>query len=144
MRHLTPKQKKFIKHYQQTGNATKAVKLAGYQTKNDNVAAVQGYDNLRNPMIINSLENNVQLFESAIVQTVKDWKDSENTRRREIAMQQAQYGHDKITGKATQRIETKNTTIEVKLDLSGVRLGTHYVEATPITTNKQEETKSKE
>jgi len=50
--HLTLKQKAFVMHYLDTGgNATEAVKRAGYQVKDDHVAAEIGYENLRKPEI---------------------------------------------------------------------------------------------
>jgi phage terminase small subunit len=125
---MTTKQKLFIKEFQATGNATESAHKV-YKVKNRHVAKSIGSENLSKPVIKQALESNVHLFESTIVKVVNDWGNSDNTRQREIALNNAQWGHDKVLGKAKQSIETKNLSVEVKLDLSGVRLGTHYINA---------------
>jgi phage terminase small subunit len=47
MQELTIKQRKFIKAYLMTGNATQAAKNAGYRCKNDASYAEMGHQNLR-------------------------------------------------------------------------------------------------
>lgn len=44
-----------------------------------------------------------------------------------IALKASQDILDRTEGKATQKTESVNKTVEVKLDLTGVRLGAHYV-----------------
>lgn len=44
---LTKKQKMFADSYLETGNATRAVKEAGYNIKNDGVASTIGSENIR-------------------------------------------------------------------------------------------------
>lgn len=122
---MTLKQKAFVKEYIDTkGNATEAA-LRVYNTNRD-VARRIGAENLTKPVIQSQLAGYTELLESAIIGTVKDWKKEDNSRKREIAMQNAQWAHDKIHGKAKQSIETTNTSVEVKVDLSGVRIGAHY------------------
>lgn len=50
--------------------------------------------------------------------------DSDNEN---IALKASQDIIDRTEGKATQKTESVNKTVEVKLDLTGVRLGAHYV-----------------
>ena|SRR3990167_2733613 len=116
---MTIKQKRFIKAYQDSGNATQAVIDSGYKVKSRAVAQAVGSENLLKPIIQNSLAKNIELFESTIVNTVKEWGNSENTRKRELSLQASYYGHDKINGKATQRIEQQTTSVSVVIDLSG-------------------------
>ena len=52
----TPKQKKFVKEYIDTGNGTKSA-LKAYDTKNINAAAVIASENLRKPKVIEYLES---------------------------------------------------------------------------------------
>jgi hypothetical protein len=129
---MTHKLKKFVKEYQATGDGTKAVIAAGYDVKNKKVAQVIGSQNLKRPSVKSALERNSKLFESAIVDTVKWGMESDKPRQREIGTLNARWGYEILNGKATQRVETKNMSVEVKLDLSGIRLGTHYEQVKPL------------
>ena len=53
---LTPKQELFVSAYLKTGNATEAVKRAGYTCKSDKAASVQGARLLRNASVIRAIE----------------------------------------------------------------------------------------
>lgn len=53
---LNERQKKFCEEYVLDWNGTRAYKDAGYQAKNDNVAAVQAHHLLRNPNILAYIE----------------------------------------------------------------------------------------
>jgi len=44
-----------------------------------------------------------------------------------IALKASQDILDRTEGKATQKTESVNKTVEVKLDLTGVRIGSHYI-----------------
>lgn len=44
-----------------------------------------------------------------------------------IALKASQDILDRTEGKATQKTESVNRTVEVKLDLTGVRIGSHYI-----------------
>lgn len=122
-RPLTRKQQAFIKHLidNPKASATQAV-LATYGKPDKpptyitarNIAS----ENLTKPNIINVLERNTELFESTVVNTVKDWGNSDNTRRRELALQASYWGHDKIHGKATQKIEQRTTGVKLVIDLT--------------------------
>lgn len=50
-----------------------------------------------------------------------------NSDNENIALKASQDIIDRTEGKATQKTESVNKTVEVKLDLTGVRLGAHYV-----------------
>ncbi|HPY89060.1 MAG TPA: terminase small subunit, partial [Spirochaetota bacterium] len=57
---LTNKEEKFIEYYIQTYNGTLAIKKAGYDVANDQVASVMAYENLRKPHIIEAIRNRTQ------------------------------------------------------------------------------------
>lgn len=96
-----------------------AVMQAGYSATSKASAAVMGSHLLKKPQIVSALSSYVELTESAITKTVQDWKDSPKAREREIAMQNAQYIHDKVFGKATQKVEQTTVSLNFGMDLSG-------------------------
>jgi phage terminase small subunit len=96
-----------------------AVIDAGYDVAKRATASVIANELLKKPEIVSALQDYVELTESAITQTVRDWKDSSAPQERAIAMQNAQYIHDKVFGKATQKIETHNVSLTFGMDLSG-------------------------
>jgi len=64
MRKLTPKQRRFVKYYLETDNATKAVIKAGYDLGGkhggdspEQTAAAIGYENLNKPYIREAIDN---------------------------------------------------------------------------------------
>lgn len=63
---MSPKQLKFVSEYLLNGNATAAYKLA-YGLENDNVAAVNAHNLLRNPKI----QAYIEKFKSTIMETTQ-------------------------------------------------------------------------
>ena len=53
---LTPKQQRFVSEYLKTGNATEAVRQAGYQCKSDDATRVQGARLLTNANVARAIE----------------------------------------------------------------------------------------
>lgn len=51
-----------------------------------------------------------------------------DSKNESIALKSSQDILDRTEGKAIQRSENTNKTVEVKLDLSGVRIGSHYMQ----------------
>lgn len=124
MAKLTPKQRVFVREYMDNGGV--GVKAAAVAYKKDisdpkqySVAGSVAVENLKKPAIRSSLANYNNLFESAMINTVEEWKESAKPRQREIAMDLAKYAHDKIHGKATQRTEVRSEHVKVVLDLTG-------------------------
>ena len=117
---LTTKQQAFVNELidNPKQSATAAVRKT-YNVTTDNSASQIATENLRKPQIIMALGKASELFESAIVGTVRDWGKSDNTRQREIALDAAKYGHDKVHGKAKQSVEIQSTTVSISIDLSG-------------------------
>ena len=57
---LTPKQQRFVSEYLKTGNATEAVRQAGYQCKSDDAARVQGARLLTNANVAKYITERMQ------------------------------------------------------------------------------------
>ncbi len=119
---LTNKQREFVKELMTNPKATKtsAYKKAynvAPKTK-DITIHPEASRTARLPQVMSALANYTELVEGAITKTVSDWKDEDSPRKREIAMQNAQYIHDKIHGKATQKIEQTTTGVTLTIDLT--------------------------
>jgi hypothetical protein len=91
-----------------------------HATNNSNTAAVEASRLLASP--------NVQIYKDSVVKKAKRkigiLIDSENER---IALDAAKDVIDRTEGKAIQKNETTSKVVTVKLDLSGLKLGAHYV-----------------
>ena len=125
MKALTHKQAYFVKKLANNPKmkASQVVEEV-YNPSNKNVASAMASELLAKPQIKMALQEHVNKSEDAIVSTIEDWGHSENTRRREIATQNAQYLHDKVFGKATTRVEMNSQTVSINIDLSGGTAGT--------------------
>lgn len=64
---LTPKQRRFIDHYLESGNATEAAKRAGYSERS---AAEVGYENLRKPQIAEEIKMRVQATAMSVEEAI--------------------------------------------------------------------------
>lgn len=117
---LTRKQALFVKQMidNPKQSATEAVRQV-YNTKTNGSARAVASENLTKPNIIMALEEHANLFESVIVGTVRDWGNAEGTRKREIALDAAKFGHDKIFGKATVKIQQSTSVVQIAINLTG-------------------------
>ena len=120
---LTRKQEAFVRELVENPkqSATHAVmKTYGKPDKpiSYNTARSVASENLTKPAIQSKLIQYSDMVEQAIMQTIQDWKDHDKPRQREIAMNQAQFVHDKIHGKATQKIETRSEQVTISIDLT--------------------------
>lgn len=118
-RPLTRKQQAFIKHLVDNpkSSATEAA-AQSYEIVNRNTAKSIATENLTKPAIRSELAKYNGMLESALIKTVDDWKDHEKPRQREIAMDVAKYVHDKVHGKATQRVEQHTETVSISINLN--------------------------
>jgi phage terminase small subunit len=119
---LTRKQKAFADHLinNPKSSATEAAAQA-YDIKGKrHTAEVIASDNLRKPEIVSYLSRHSDNIESVLINTVNDYKDSHEVKERGLAINTAMYIHDKIHGKATQRIDSHSTVVEIKLDLGDI------------------------
>lgn len=80
----------------------------------------------------------VQVYKNSVVKRAKERMgqlvDSQNE---SIALKASQDVIDRTEGKAVQKSESVNRTVEVKLDLSGVRIGAHFINKAEAPTIEQ-------
>lgn len=122
-RPLTPKQKAFVQELidNPKQSATQAVlKTYGKPGKPPTYlsAGQIATDNLKKPQIITKLAQYNDLVESTLLATVQEWGQHERPRQREIAQNAAMYIHDKVHGKATQKVETRSEQVTISIDLT--------------------------
>lgn len=115
---LTRKQAAFVKELidNPKKSATEAAART-YDVANRQTAEVIAYENLRKPQIISELSKHNDMIESALVNTVNDWKQEDNSRKREIAMDTAKFIHDKTHGKATQQIQIDKRAVVINISM---------------------------
>jgi hypothetical protein len=89
-------------------------------------AAVEASKTLRKPNVGIYKDSAVKKAKVRIVSLVDSGNES-------IALKASQDIMDRTEGKAIQRSEQTNRTVEVKLDLTGVRIGNHYVQPDLLT-----------
>jgi hypothetical protein len=96
-----------------------------HDTNNRTTASVQASNLLR--------KRSVSIYKASAVKKAKErivtLVDSGNEN---IALKASQDIIDRTEGKAVQKSESINRTVEVKLDLSGARIGAHYVNSPVI------------
>jgi len=122
-RPLTPKQKAFVQELidKPKQSATQAVlKTYGKPNKPPTYLSARNIasENLTKPNIITKLAQYNDIVESTLLQTVQDWGQHDKPRQREIAQNAAMYIHDKIHGKATQKVETRSEQVTISIDLT--------------------------
>lgn len=99
-------------------SATQAA-METYNAKDRMVARNIASENMAKPGIQSKLAMHSDMVESALVNTVKDWGGSDKPREREIALDSAKFIHDKVHGKATQRVEQTTTGVSLVINLTG-------------------------
>ena len=124
LRPLTRKQQVFVNHILENpkDSYTKAAQKA-YNTNNARTASVVAAENLAKPSIIMALGKANDRVEQVLTRVIDDWGDSEDTKERGLALDTAKYIHDKIHGKATQKIQSTTSVVTLSVDLSGGSAG---------------------
>lgn len=119
LRPLTYKQRAFIKHIidNPKASATEAAAQT-YNVNNRKTAEAIATENLAKPSIVTALAAHNELIENTLLNTVNDYKDSDKLGQRVLAVDISKYVHDKIHGKATQRIEQTTTGVTLHIDLT--------------------------
>ena len=100
-------------------SATEAY-IRTHETEDRKSASVSASKLLAKPNVIGYKDSAVRKAKRRIVSLVDS--DNENT-----ALKAAQDILDRNEGKAIQKTENTSRTVEVKLDLTGVRIGSHYI-----------------
>ena len=73
---------------------------------------------LRNPSVVNELAKYSNKSEYVLNNILNDYGNSSKLGERSLAQDTAKYIHDKIHGKATQKIEQHSTSVNLNLDLT--------------------------
>ncbi len=117
---LTRKQQAFVKHLIEhpKESATKAV-LATYDVNNSLTAKSIATENLSKPAIQTELAKYNNLIENTLINTIQDYATSDKLGQRTLAVETSKYIHDKIHGKATQKIQTTSNKLVISIDLTG-------------------------
>ncbi len=117
---LTRKQQAFVSALVDNpkSNGTQAA-LVAYNTSSPVVAASIAYENLRKPQILLALKEHSALFESVVVGTALEWGNSEEVRKRELALKASFWGFEQLHGKSIAKIEQSSSVLRVNIDLSG-------------------------
>lgn len=121
-RPLTRQQAAFVEELLTNKRATKTTAYkAAYNTSNmkPNTIHREAYATARLPQVMSRLADYSDLTEQTMINTLTDWGRENNSRKREIALNQAQFMHDKIHGKATQRVEQSTQQVTISIDLTG-------------------------
>jgi hypothetical protein len=117
-RPLTRKQAAFINYLVEhpKESATEAA-MQTYNVEKRRTAEAIANENLRKPSIVSELSKYNNLVENTLINTINDWGQENNTRKREIAVDTAKYIHDKIHGKAKQSVDISSTSVNVNINL---------------------------
>lgn len=102
---LTLRQKRFIKHYMETGNGTKSAILAGYSKPSAHVIA---HGNLRNAKILAKLEDATEQAEEVVLSLMHTGETGE------LKLKAAREVLDRTIGKPIQRSESVSVNISVE------------------------------
>jgi len=120
---LTRKQKAFVQYIVNNPkeSATQAA-LATYGTTDKpttyHTAGDIAHTNLKKPEIQMELLKHSNMIEDSIITTINRYKDSDKLGEVQEAMTNARWAHDKIHGKATQKIEQQSTSVNISIDLT--------------------------
>lgn len=97
-----------------------AAAQASYDKTSYMAAAQIATDNLKKPQIVSAMATYNDLAESTVQRVMLDWGTADKPRQRELALQAAYFTHDKIHGKATQRVEQTSTAVTLSLSLHDI------------------------
>lgn len=119
---LSKKNKEMVRLYATNPDMSKteAYKLTHEVAPTTKLTSVyqQAAHTFKNPLVKTELDKYNDMIENTLVNTVQDWGTEENASKRGIAIDTAKYIHDKIHGKATQRVEQHTTGVTLTIDLT--------------------------
>lgn len=117
---MTGKQHAMIEERLKDPKATNSeiIRRAGYKVNGTQTASQIYLENMNKPEIRSRLASVSDEVETAIISTVNRYKDSEKLPEVQEAMTNARWIHDKIHGKATQKIEQRTTGVTLTIDLT--------------------------
>lgn len=117
---LTRKQSAFVKHLIEhpKDSATEAI-VQTYNVTNRKTAQSLATENMSKPVIISELAKHNTNIEQIIVDKTFKLSSSEKLEEVKEGLLNARWMHDKINGKATQKIEQQSTKLVISIDLTG-------------------------
>lgn len=117
---LTRKQTAFVKHLIEhpKDSATEAI-VQTYNVTNRKTAQSLATENMSKPVIISELAKHNTNIEQIIVDKTYQLSSSEKLEEVKEGLLNARWMHDKINGKATQKIEQQSTKLVINIDLTG-------------------------
>lgn len=121
---LTKKQQAMVQAYVNDPKTTKTqAYLKAYNvregTTKDSIEQ-QASQTFSKPQVKTELMKYNGMVEGVLINTIKDFGESDKVNERTLAVDTGKYVHDKIHGKATQFIETHNTTVNLNLSLKDI------------------------
>jgi phage terminase small subunit len=117
---LTRKQQAFVTELvNNPKDSATQVALRVYNASSPNSAKSIATENLSKPAIITELAKYNNLVENTLINTINDYSNSDKLGQRTLAVETSKYIHDKIHGKATQRIEQRSEKLIISIDLTG-------------------------
>lgn len=116
---LTRKQTAFVKHLIENpkDSATEAA-IQSYDTDNRFVAAEIAKENLMKPYIVTELAKHSKSIENIITDKIYDLTNQPQLEAVKEGLLNARWAHDKIFGKATQRIEQQTNKVSININLN--------------------------
>lgn len=118
---LKPKTVELLDNLDKYPTKTQAeVYMMNHKTENKITASNAVTKLLKKPSVIGYKDSAVRLAKNRVVSLVKSTNES-------IALKASQDIIDRNEGKSVQKTENLSRTVEVKLDLTGVRVGSHYI-----------------
>jgi len=119
LRPLTRKQQAFVRELVNNPKMS-ATKIAEktYNTLSYSAARAIASENLTKPNIRTELAKYSDRVEQVLFNTIDQWGEHDKPRQREIAIDTAKFVHDKIHGRATQRIEQSTQGVTLNIDLT--------------------------
>jgi hypothetical protein len=119
---MTGKQKQMIveRLKDKTASNAEIIRRAGYRVNGIQSASQIYLENLKKPEIASKLNDVVEEMETVLTTTVRDYAKSDKQWERTLANENAKWIHDKVKGKATQKIEQSTTGVTLNIDLTGL------------------------
>lgn len=118
-RKLTRKQEAFVKHLIENpkDSATEAA-IQSYNTDSRFVAAEIAKENLMKPYIVSELAKHSTSIENIITDKIYELTQGNTLESVKEGLLNARWAHDKIHGKATQKLETTTQRVSININLN--------------------------
>ncbi len=124
VRPLTRKQQAFVTYIlEHPLESDTAAARHAYPSATKRTQEQIAHENMKKPEILMALGKANDTVESVLTTVVEEWGTSDDVKERTLAVNTAEWIHDKIHGKATQKIQQSTSVITLSLDLTGGSAG---------------------